>query len=221
MALSRTEEFRRSVRDLTLLARRDVRHLLGPNADPRDAKRLLAEILPDLVHEYGRTAGTLAADYYDEMRGNAKVPGRFQPVLYEPEVDGTDSLIRWALGEAKDGPTFQELLLGGLQRRVANRARGTVMYSALGDPRARGWMRVGIGECDFCAMLVARGAVYATEQSVQFAAHDHCQCGYAPAFNESQIRDVRREFAHSARRRSDESKAADAARARDWMGAHL
>lgn len=221
MATSRTEDFRRSVRDLTILATRDLRALLGPEFDPRDAKRLLEQILPDLVHQYGSAAGTVAADYYDDMRNEAKAPGRFSPVLHEPDTDSTDGLVRWALGEATSGQAFQELVLGGVQRRIANASRGTIMYSALGDPRARGWMRIGAGACDFCAMLIARGAVYRTEQSVQFAAHDHCHCGYAPAFNDAQIREVNHEFVHSARRRSDETKAANAARARDWMNAHL
>jgi hypothetical protein len=55
------------------------------------------------------------------------------------------------------------------------------MGSSIADPKARGWMRVGSGRCDFCRMLIGRGAVY-TESTVDFHAHDHCGCGATPAW---------------------------------------
>ena len=53
--------------------------------------------------------------------------------------------------------------------------------SSTTDPKARGWQRVGVGECDFCSMLIGRGAVY-SEATADFLSHDHCHCYAEPAF---------------------------------------
>ena len=112
--------------------------------------------------------------------------------------------------------SFQSLVEGGFERRLTDYSRDVVMQSAVADPRARGWMRVGAGRCDFCAMLIGRGAVY-TENTVRFASHDRCKCSVAPAFNPDQVKSVNSEFVASARNRSDASKSADAERARQWI----
>ena len=51
-------------------------------------------------------------------------------------------------------------------------------------------------------MLISRGAVY-SEEGVDFASHDHCNCGAAPAFAPDQVKEITKEFAHSARRKVD------------------
>lgn len=74
------------------------------------------------------------------------------------------------------------LIGGGLQRTIANQHRGTVTASSIADPKARGWRRVGSGvSCDFCQMLLGRGAVY-IEETADFATHDHCNCSAEPDF---------------------------------------
>src|SRR5450756_974958 len=50
---------------------------------------------------------------------------------------------------------------------------------SVADRRARGWARAGTGRCDFCAMLIGRGAVY-TEATANFETHDHCGCVAVP-----------------------------------------
>jgi hypothetical protein len=124
------------------------------------------------------------------------------------------------LATAADGETFQSLIAGGVTKRIANGARDVVTMSSIADPASKGWMRVGAGECDFCAMLVSRGAVY-SEASVEFASHDHCNCGAAPAFNPGQIKAVKSEFVPSARRKSDAVREKDRARVKDWIDGHL
>ncbi|MGY2019391.1 VG15 protein [Nocardia gipuzkoensis] len=212
------EEFRRAIRDLIVLAESDIRELWrlvqesGPDA--------LYELLPDVVDTYGSAAQSLAADYYDNLRETEGVPGRFAPIVEPPVTTGTSALIGWATAEATSPETFQELVLGGVQRRIVNQSRDVVTRTAIADPRARGWMRIGSGKCDFCTMLISRGAVY-TERTADFAAHDHCGCNAAPAFNPEQIRSVKSEFVASARRRSEETQAADNERVREWVAANL
>lgn len=212
------EEFRRAIRDLMILAESDIRELwrLVRDAGP-DA---LYELLPDVIDTYGSAAQSLAADYYENIREIEAAAGAFTPIVEPPANTGTGALIGWATATAADETAFQQLILGGVQRRIVNQSRDVVMLSSIADPSARGWMRIGSGGCDFCAMLIGRGAVY-TERGVDFASHDHCNCNAAPAFNREQVRTITREFVPSARRLSDEAKAADRERVRAWIAANL
>lgn len=212
------EAFRRAIRDLVTLAEADIRDLwqLVKDAGP-DA---LYELLPDIVDTYGSAAQSVAADYYEDLRETSGVAGRFAPVIEAPATTGTSALIGWASAEAVSAESFQELILGGVQRRITDQSRSVVRLSSIADPGASGWMRIGSGKCDFCTMLIRRGGVF-TKKSVDFASHDRCGCNVAPAFNPEQISAVRSEFVASARRRSEETKAADNERVRDWIAANL
>lgn len=211
------EQFRRALRDLNILSQRDIDALWrSVGADPK----ALTDLLPELVDTYGSAAASLAADWYDDLRADSGARGSFTAFVPEPDSAGTSALVGWATATASDDESFQELILGGLQRRITNFARDTITTSSIRDPGAKGWMRIGHGECDFCAMLVGRGAVY-TEKSVKFHSHDHCNCTAAPAFNPAQEHEIRGEFVPSARRRSDEQRNADNARVRDWIANNL
>jgi len=214
------EDFRRAVRDLNILAQRDVRTALRGLTDPRDGKVVLETLLPELVDAYGDQAASLAADYYDELRETERITGRFTARAPRPADTETAKLVHWALGEAASPETFVSLVLGGVQKRVTNTARSTVMESSFLDPKARGWMRIGTGNCDFCAMLIARGAVY-TEQTVDFSPHDWCGCGAAPAWNPAQVKTTLRPYVESAKRRNEKTRASDNARAREWIADNL
>lgn len=220
MALSRYEEFRRAIRDLNLLAEADVRTLWRSLGDARDAKEALMDLLPDVVETYGLASSSLAADFYDDLRDDRGVGGRFSAIVPEIPPAGSQELVAWALGSATDSQSFQSLVLGGVQKRVANGARNTITASSIADPHSQGWMRIGVGGCDFCAMLISRGAVY-SEASVDFAAHDWDKCDAAPAFDPEQVKSVRDEYVPSARRRSEATKATDNERVREWIASNL
>lgn len=172
---------RNDVRALTTLAERDLAKLWQQVTTAAVAQQALNDVLPALIETYGMAAAALAADWYDEARIKAGVGGSFRAFPIELPNNGAPQLAGWALTEAKTLDTAQTLVAGGLQRRIANAARYTVARSSIADPKARGWMRVGTGRCDFCRMLLGRGAVY-TEMSAQFKSHDHCGCSAAPAF---------------------------------------
>lgn len=220
MALSKHEQFRRDIRDLNILARADVELLWRMVRDARDAKEALMDLLPDVVETYGLAAGSIAADYYDDLREEVGAPKRFTAIVPDPGDTNTTGLVAWALDQAQDGDGFRGLIEGGVQKRIANGARNVITTSSIADPSADGWLRIGAGGCDFCAMLVGRGAVY-TEASVDFASHDHCNCSASPAFDTEQVKAVRSEYATSARRRSAATKAKDNARVREWIDANL
>lgn len=173
---------RNDVRALTTLADRDLAKLWQQVTTAATAQQALNDILPALIETYGLAAAALAADWYDEARIKAGVGGSFRAFPIELPDPGAPKLTGWALSEAKSLDTARILVVGGVQRRIANAARYTVARSSVADPKARGWRRVGDGSsCQFCSMLLGRGAVY-TEASAQFKSHDHCGCSAAPAF---------------------------------------
>lgn len=172
---------RRSVATLTSELSTDLTVVWNRLEVATAAGEALHDILPALIEQYGAAAGTVAAEWYDDLRAKREIRGSFTAIPAEVPDVGAHSLIGWALSEATDYAAFQTLIAGGAQRRVANFARATVTGSSVADPHARGWQRVGIGECEFCQMLIGRGAVY-TEASADFQSHDHCNCQAEPAF---------------------------------------
>jgi hypothetical protein len=175
---------RSDVATLTALAADDLAPLWGKAETATQLEAPLHDIVPPLVDEYGAAAATAAAYWYDETREEQAARGWFGAIPADVPPGGGHDLVRWALSEVSD-PTqvvaFRTLIEGGMQRRIANYSRLTVSGSAVADPAARGWQRVGTPRCDFCRMLIGRGAVY-TEASVHFDAHDHCNCAAAPAW---------------------------------------
>lgn len=179
--MAKWSDRRQAVADLNRLAANDLQRLLGDLTTAGSVREALRDVLPLLVQRYGQAAATLAANAYDDMRDEAAVAKRFTAIPAEVTKTGTDALIGWAAGEATDDQAFQSLVLGGVQRRIAKFDRLTIMQSSIADPSARGWQRVGVGECDFCRLLLGRGAVY-SEDTADFQAHDHCGCTAEPAF---------------------------------------
>jgi hypothetical protein len=180
-----------------------------------EAETALRDILPALIDTYGIAASALAAEWYDDLRDKVGPRGRFRAIPADIKDSGAQELVGWATAKATDLGTLQTLVLGGMQRRIANFSRQTVMGSSIADPGARGWQRVGVGECTngFCDMLIGRGAVY-SEATADFAAHDHCKCSAVPAFD-GEPRPVK-PFTPSLRTATD----ADRATVREYLATH-
>jgi hypothetical protein len=208
-------DLRDGVQGLVVLAEDDLAVLWQQVRDAAEAQTALHDILPALIDTYGLAASALAADWYDELRHKVGTKGRFTAIAADVKDTGAHALVGWAGTKATDLSTMQELVLGGMQRRIANFSRQTVMDSSVADPQARGWQRVGVGECTngFCDMLIARGAVY-SEATADFAAHDHCKCSAVPAFD-GEPRPVK-PFTPSVRTATD----ADRARVREYLASH-
>lgn len=75
-------------------------------------------------------------------------------------------------------------LSGEATRLVLDGGRQTILQTASQDPAATGrWQRIaGANACPFCQMLADRGPVY-SDDTADFAAHDHCGCAAAPEFD--------------------------------------
>lgn len=176
-------------RDLEQIARQadlDMAALFSQFETPDDIRDGLLDTLPRMMAVYGSAAATLGADWYDDLREDAGVRGRFQAIPAElPDRGRTDALARWSVGPLyaanPDRTLTLSKLTGGFERIIFNADRDTITRSAIQDPGARGWAREGAGECDLCQLLLGRGAVY-TEESSQFETHDRCKCVGVPAF---------------------------------------
>lgn len=181
-----TRAHRRDLATLTGTADWDLTRLFR-EFDTADAARDgLRDVLPRMVAIYGEAATSLAADWYDDLRDASGARGRFTAIPADlPDLGRTDALAGWAVSPLYDAqPDFATALTkasGGLQRIIANADRDTVRVSSVQDRGARGWARAGAGQCDFCAMLIGRGAVY-TEATADFDSHDHCGCVAVPEF---------------------------------------
>lgn len=179
-----TLELREGVNGLALIAATDLDVLWRQIASADEARDALQDVLPGLVDVYGAAAAAFAADWYDDLRDEVNAPLRFTAVPVEVPDTGAEALARWGIGPLfaaePDWASARTLVAGGLQRRIADQARATITGSSLLDPSAVGWRRVGDGHsCEFCSMLLGRGAVY-TSESVKFRSHDHCGCSAAP-----------------------------------------
>lgn len=217
-------DLREGVQGLVETADRDLTVLWREVATAAQAETALRDILPALIDAYGAAAATLAADWYDDLRDKTGVAGGFRAIPVDIRDSGSQALVGWAVNEATDLSSLQTLVLGGMQRRIANFSRGTVMGSSIADPKATGWQRVGAGECKtgFCDMLIARGAVY-SEATADFAAHDHCNCSAVPAFG-GEPKPVK-PYTVSPRRTIDPETGkpvidADFLRAKKWIAEH-
>ena len=153
-----------STRDLSTIWRK--LNLSAPDklADP------LAEVLAAITDRYGAAAASLAADWYDEARDDARAAGRFSAVIAPaPGTDRLEALSRWGVaplfGAAPDGSAALSLIAGGLSRLVLDQARDTTAASVALDPAGPRFARhASANACAFCALMATRGAAYTSEQ---------------------------------------------------------
>lgn len=209
-----TSDLRLAISGLSLLAKADLRALWRQVDSEAAAREALEDVLPDLARTYRIAAAATAADWYDDLRDELNIDRRFSAIVKDFDDAETGSLARWATEPLRaaepDWGRARTLVEGGLQLRIANAGRETITESAVADPRARGWQREADGGCPFCVMLASRGAVY-SEASVDFAAHDHCQCIAVPAFEGAER--LVKPYTPTDRNITD----ADRARVRAWL----
>lgn len=175
---------RADVAELTRLAENDLNILFRQFGSFDEARSGLLDTLPRLAEIYGSAAATLGADWYDDLRDASGARGRFRAIPAElPDRGRTDSLAKWAAGTAHNLDTMLPLVVGGAQRIIANADRESVRFSAIQDQDRRvGWMRMGVGECDWCKQYLD-GEIHYIE-GYDFPAHDNCKCFAAPHFDE-------------------------------------
>lgn len=179
----------KSQAQIVTLANRELRAFWNAldKSNPVVVKEAVSAFMVDLIESYGSIASTVAADYYDDLRGRAGARGKYNASA--PDLDIAEQVVKssdWAVqpmfGDTPDHDAALSRLSGTAQRNIQQWGRNTLTSNSIADPSADGWQREGSGlNCVFCAMLIDRGAVY-TEASADFASHDHCNCQATPAF---------------------------------------
>lgn len=191
MALS-TADVRSELVQITDAAASDIRSMLASlvNASAEEVRDLILSDLPGLADDYQLASASLAADWYDDLRYEASVPGRFSAIIPAPATEARlESLARWAVSPlfstSPDMGAATALLQGGLRGLIAEAHRSTIVGSSIADPKVTGWARYGRGAtCAFCRLLISRGDVY-KESTAKFHSHTNCSCVAAPVFEDT------------------------------------
>lgn len=140
------------------------------------------------VQQYGRASAVLAARFYENRRKAAGIPGtyRVSPAA-PPNAERVTAGVRWATkglwSKTPDVEGAQKLVIGAAENYALDGGRTTIIRAVQSDRKSTGWARqVEPGACSFCLLLATRGAVYRTERTADFRAHDHCHCHVDPLF---------------------------------------
>lgn len=190
--------YRASQQDVVALATADLAEWWA-NLDVSDARAAVAALeayVPELVAAYGDMAATVAADWYDALREQAQVPGRYRAVLGDVAPAGQAQVAaRWAAGPLFGGNPQRalSLLAGSAQRLVQQGGRHTLRRNTVQDPSGPRWARApgGSKPCAWCRMLASRGAVYLSRKSagggVDNDWHDECNCQPVPVWGQQEL----------------------------------
>lgn len=176
--------------------------LWRPNA-PESFDQLVQASQPLVTHYSGLSAAA-AASYYEAFRGAEGVTGVVTPrlaaapaeTMIRASLNATgEAAARTALAAGQPPAAVRETTLvrasGAVARHVLNGGRNTILASIQADRQAIGWVRVTDGNpCYFCLTLASRGAVYKSEQTADFQAHDHCGCVAMPLWEGTQLPDA-------------------------------
>lgn len=212
---------RKQIAHLALLAKGDLDELFRRVSDARspELREALLDVLPAMVETYGSAASAIAADWYDELRDEAAARSRFSAIPVDLGDTKVEGLIGWAMDTAKSDDAFQMMIDGGMQKRIANASRQTVMKSSVADPSAAGWKRIGTGSCSFCVMIINRDELY-SEATADFASHEHCNCQAYPLIKGAEPIDVKKYVQSSRYIQDDALRAKEQARVHEWIATH-
>lgn len=182
------ERFAQANRDIRTLVLRDLAGFWATldTLDATGTRDALLEVAPLLVAQYGEMAATVAADFYDQMREQAAVVGRFSAVLGDPvDVEDLRGQIRWSIDPLFSADPDPDAALGRLEQKVDEYSlqpgRDTIARSAGRDPAKARWARVPVGDtCAFCLMLASRGPAYRSAESAGKGRKYHGDCDCTP-----------------------------------------
>lgn len=182
---------REAKEDLLLVVRAELEDLWGTLdlSDARGVSKILQQVLPDLVTEYGDIAAALAADYYDELMSDYLVRTPSAVLAKAAPAGQTQAVARWGVGPLfganPDTVAALAMLADATERLVLQPSRDTIAQNAKRD--SIGYARIPSGKepCAFCWMLASRGPVYGTARAAKFGDdgekyHTKCYCEPTP-----------------------------------------
>lgn len=167
-----------------------VDYLAGrPGLTPQQFRNSLIVQTNLVVSQYGDVAASMAAEWYEDIRLSEGVRGSFRALPQSSPYgsDAVDGMVRRAVApmfdEVPDVSAVMRTVAQNAGKYVLGASRETVRRNSFIDPRGAGFQRIARpGACDFCLMLVGRGAVYKKE-SAFFASHGDCNCAAVPSWD--------------------------------------
>ena len=154
-------KYRRANQQLEDLIERNIRQLwtgLGASS-PQEMRDALMDYVPGLVDTYGKVAGTIAAEFFEETTG---LPATIADTYSREAVQGS---VRAFAGRLWTGEQVSVVagVSAAARRHMLQVGRSTMYQSALRNPGV-GYARVPEpGACNWCLLLASRGAVYAKD----------------------------------------------------------
>lgn len=155
-------------------AQRDLDGLWLVAKDSNDFMGTIQDGYPGIVDPYHQLAAEMAADWFEQSDDNSDYIASVADPLEPDRLAGS---VEWAL-HVGEGAAGLALLAGSLQRCVFDGARDTTILNTA-NTRARWAVMASPDCCDYCSMLGARGAVYASQETAEAAIagfHDNCKC---------------------------------------------
>lgn len=183
---------------IALAASRAIGSLWQRYIDParmNESWASIRDMVLTLVRKYFDASAADSAQTYESMRVLADLGHRPVRMADLPQRE-----LERVVGSQGPGHFFQQLpvvedpipasqaadlsLQSSSARLALKGGRQTMVQSVQSDPLATGWERtISPTACSFCSMLASRGAVYKSQKSADFRAHDHCNCTAIPVFH--------------------------------------
>jgi hypothetical protein len=161
-----------------------------------------------LLVQFSNASAALSVQNYTSERLAAGIRSRFTVSAAPPaSPEQFANTLNWVYGGGT--ASIEQRLAASMTRLAAQTGRETTIQAVKTDRQARAWARETRGDCCyFCAMLASRGAVYRSEATAKFEAHDGCHCIAVPVFGAyektadaraftRQWHDLRRDLGHS------------------------
>ena len=154
------------------------------------------EFVQSIVNKYGEAAGSLSAQFYDNLAEYWQIqnanPGVFVNIAQKPlqiaeiaDLPSEDGIAKAIYGTMKESPDKIPNTVG---RLVKQTAEDTTLKNAIRDGAQFAWVP-NRDTCPFCIMLASRGWQYASSKALKngHAEHIHpnCDCTYVVRFDNS------------------------------------
>lgn len=178
---------------LSAAAVAETRGVLRGNPD--NARATMLEVAPIVTAAYVEGSSALAADWYEELREEARPRARHLTIVPAwQRAREYGNALAWATepltAEEPDFTTTLQRVEEVTAAEVFTGFTDTTDRNVRADAEAVGWKRVArLTACPFCQMLADRGAVYRKQETANFPAHTAgprggglCQCTIVPVF---------------------------------------
>ena len=191
---------------------------------PEASRSALLEAAPEITGAYVLGSSALAADWYEELREEARPRTRHLTVVPEwRRAEKYGRAVAWAtdplLADVVDLAEARSRLELVTEYEIFESFTSTTDANVREDVAATGWSRrARAGACRFCLMLADRGAVYRKESTGRFAAHTSCRCTVVPVFRGGEEGPEASAIQYAASKRRTTAK--DRARVRAYLNEH-